>query len=92
MNFELYKHKNNIYVLNQTTLLHYNLKSKQLKEKISDSDSIKLYKLIGYFLNLNIKEEIKTHILQQTNINFRAKNNFDIFDEMNVCSPLLINK
>jgi len=30
----------------------------------------------------DIKEEIKAHILQQTNINFRAKNNFDIFDEM----------
>jgi predicted ATP-dependent endonuclease of OLD family len=30
----------------------------------------------------DIKEEIKTHILQQTNINFKAKNNFDIFDEM----------
>jgi putative ATP-dependent endonuclease of OLD family len=30
----------------------------------------------------DIKEEIKTHILQQTNINFRAKDNFEIFDEM----------
>lgn len=30
----------------------------------------------------DIKEDIKTHILQRFNINFKAKNNFAIFDEM----------
>jgi len=30
----------------------------------------------------DIKEEIKTHILQPSSLNFKAKNNFDIFDEM----------
>ena len=30
----------------------------------------------------DIKEEIKTHILQPFGINFKAKNNFEIFDEM----------
>jgi len=30
----------------------------------------------------DIKEEIKTHILAHTNLKFKAKNNFDVFDEM----------
>lgn len=30
----------------------------------------------------DIKEDIKTHIIQAFNINFKAKNNFSIFDEM----------
>ena len=30
----------------------------------------------------DIKEDIKTYILQRFNINFKAKNNFAIFDEM----------
>lgn len=30
----------------------------------------------------DIKEDIKTHIIQGLHINFKAKNNFNIFDEM----------
>ena len=30
----------------------------------------------------DIKESIKTHIIQGLSINFKAKNNFEIFDEM----------
>lgn len=30
----------------------------------------------------DIKEDIKTHIIQTLNINFKAKNNFNIFEEM----------
>jgi hypothetical protein len=30
----------------------------------------------------DIKEEIKTYIIQGLNINFKAKNNFSVFDEM----------
>jgi predicted ATP-dependent endonuclease of OLD family len=30
----------------------------------------------------DIKDEIKTHILAHTRVNFKAKNNFEVFDEM----------
>lgn len=44
----------------------------------------------------DIKEEIKTHILMPSGLNFKAKNNFDIFDEMTKdewinCSSILEN-
>ena len=56
---EIFKHKNNVYVLNQTTLKLINLQSKKLKEKITSTCQMDLYKFIGYFLNINIKQDIK---------------------------------
>lgn len=57
--YEIYKHNNNVYLLNKSTLSHYNLQSKQLKETIHSYDNISLYKLLGYFLHKNIQENTK---------------------------------
>lgn len=56
---EMYRHKNNVYILNKTILKHYNLQSKQLKETITSHNEMDLYKMIGYFLNINIQKDIK---------------------------------
>lgn len=82
MEFEIYKHLNNVYILNKSTLSHFNLQSKQLKDTLTSHNSMDLYKAIGTLLFKDIQRELKNNkkIKKSTTEHNRTMSKFQIGD------------